>query len=140
MIQNIYFRTVFILEKCFMPILTLLIRLWMAKIFWYSGLTKISDWQTTIALFEDVYKVPFISSQIAAYVTVSSELICPILLSLGFAARFAAIPLIIITAVIQFSFLYKVEHFYWMLLFSILLCYGPGFFSVDYLIRKRFSH
>jgi len=46
----------------------LVVRLWIAEIFFMSGLTKIKSWTTTIALFEDEYKVPLLSAEFAAYI------------------------------------------------------------------------
>lgn len=132
-----YLRIASILENCLMPILILFIRIWMARIFWYSGLVKISDWQTTIMLFKDMYKVPMISPQIAAYLTAGSEIICPILLLLGIATRFASVVLLILTMVIQFTYLNQIEHIYWMILLSTILCYGGGFFSLDNFIYRK---
>ena len=40
--------------------------------------------------------------------------------------------------VIQFTYLNREEHIYWMLLLGILICQGAGKLSVDYLIKIRF--
>ena len=40
------------------PALDLGIRLWVANVFWKSGLTKLQSWDTTVALFESEYHVP----------------------------------------------------------------------------------
>ncbi|MBP9061262.1 MAG: hypothetical protein KBF98_13230, partial [Rhodoferax sp.] len=39
----------------------LLARLYVAKVFFMSGLTKLRDWDITLALFMDEYKVPLLS-------------------------------------------------------------------------------
>jgi len=109
----------------------------MAKIFWYSGLSKIDSWQSTLYLFKDMYKVPHIPPELAAYLTTSAELICPILLFFGIATRLAAIPMLIITAVIDLTYLDILEHDYWAMLLGIILLYGPGEISLDYIASKR---
>lgn len=142
MIHFIWFYYIAItqfLEKFVLSSLLLFIRLWMAKIFWYSGLTKISSWSSTIALFKYEYKVPFIYPELAAYLSASCELTCPIFLALGLATRLASIPMLIMAIVIQVTYLQRVEHLYWMMLLTLLICYGPGRFSIDYFIKQKFK-
>lgn len=42
------------------------------------------------------------------------------------------------TTVIQFTYEYSNEHYYWAILLATILCYGPGRLSIDSLITKRF--
>jgi putative oxidoreductase len=70
---TLYFKTTHLLEKFCMPLLVLGMRIWMARIFWYSGLTKISSWQGTVFLFKNEYKVPVIPPEIAAYMATTFE-------------------------------------------------------------------
>jgi putative oxidoreductase len=127
------------LESYGAPIMLLIMRLWMARIFWYSGLVKISDWQSTIALFQYEYKVPIINPELAAYMATMTELTCPILLTLGIATRFATIPMLIMTAVIQLTYFNSNEHFYWAMLLGTILCLGPGKISLDYWVRRKIA-
>lgn len=138
-ITNIYFKTIRILELIFMPILMLLMRFWMAQIFWYSGLTKISNWQATVFLFKDEYKVPVIPPEIAALLSTGVELAAPILLIFGLATRLTTLPMLAMTVVIQFTYEYSNEHYYWAMLLLAILCYGPGPLSVDNLIKRKFD-
>lgn len=114
-------------------------RFWMAKIFWYSGLTKISSWQSTVFLFKDEYKVPIIPPEIAAYFATAFELTCPVLLVLGLGTRFATLPMLAMTAVIQFTYLDLIDHSYWAMLLALILFYGPGSLSLDHFISKKLS-
>ncbi|MFI4954460.1 MAG: DoxX family protein [Gammaproteobacteria bacterium] len=139
LISRIILRSIHFLEDFAAPIILLIIRLWMARIFWYSGLVKISDWQSTLALFQYEYKVPLINPELAAYLAALTELTCPILLTLGIATRFATIPMLIMTIVIQFTYLDSSEHFYWAMLLATILCFGPGKISLDYWVRKRIA-
>lgn len=134
---EIYFFSVKLLEIYGLPILLLFIRIWMAKIFWYSGLTKISNWPATLFLFKEEYKVPFIPYEIAAYISTFFELGCPILLIVGFATRFATLPMIAMTVVIELTYTHSVEHYYWGMLFILILLHGPGRLSLDYYIANK---
>lgn len=133
-----YIQTTQWLNHIGMSLLILLMRLWIAKIFWYSGMTKITDWQSALFLFREEYKVPLIPPEIAAYLATAAELTCPILLVIGLATRFATLPLLCMTAVIQFTYLNFIDHAYWAMLLATILMYGPGVLSLDYFIKKKF--
>lgn len=138
-IITIYLSVLKVFEKIGLPVLMLFMRLWMAKIFWYSGLTKISNWQSTVFLFKEEYKVPIIPPEIAAYFATSFELICPVLLVLGLGTRLATLPMLAMTAVIQFTYLDLIDHRYWAMLLALILFYGPGTLSLDQVISKKFN-
>lgn len=120
------------------PVMMLTLRLWMAYVFWVSGVLKISDWSNTLALFTYEFPVPFLPPLLVAIFGTAFELICPVLLTLGLATRLATLPLIVMTAVINFTYQEATEHYYWAMLLGIILFYGPGKLSADYLIAKRF--
>ncbi|MGQ0677289.1 MAG: FAD-dependent oxidoreductase [Rhodospirillales bacterium] len=113
------------------PPYRLFIRLWMAEVFFTSGRTKIASWETTVALFAEEYKVPLLPPELAAYLATATELSAPVLLAVGLAARAAALPLIGMTFVIQFTYLDRAEHFYWMMLLGLIVLHGPGLLSLD---------
>lgn len=135
-VNNLNDKVVFILEKYAAPILLLVIRIWMASIFFKSGLTKIANIESTISLFEYEYSLPIISPIFATYCSIIFELGCSILLFLGLASRIAALPLIGMTLVIQFLVFQNPEHFYWLFLFSIILVFGGGKLSADFFLKK----
>lgn len=125
------------------PIVELAARLWLANVFWKSGLTKITSWDSTLNLFNYVYQVPWLSPDVAAVLATSVELGGAALLAAGLGSRFgtAALCVLNIVAVISYPDLSEVgrkDHFYWGLLLLIFLVRGPGKLSVDYLIRKHF--
>ena len=135
-----------LLEKA-APLVDFLIRLKMAAVFWSSGVNKLpsgflgigqGDWDTTLFLFEEEHPVPFLSTELAAYSGTFFEILCPILLVLGLGARPAAFILIMMTAVIEFTYNSYPEHQYWALLLAVILFRGAGILSVDFLIRKKF--
>lgn len=132
------------------PVIDLVIRLWMANIFWKSGLAKIADWDRTVFLFVNVFKAPVFPPYVAAVLATGAELICPVLLVLGLAARASSAVLIFLTFMAAISFHLGAEdasnnwgegylsHIYFTLLLAVTLLHGPGKLSIDYLIRKRY--
>ena len=77
--------------------------------------------------------------------TVFAEVLCSLLLILGFATRFAAIPLLItmMVAVLMIHggdpFAKKEIGTLYLVGYATLLLAGPGRFSVDYLIKRKLS-
>ena len=127
-----------ILEKLsFLPVLGL--RLWIANVFWKSGLTKIATWSSTIDLFAYEYKVPLLSPELAAQMGTAVELGAPVLLLLGLGARPAAAALLVMTAVIEFTYESYPIHQVWALILLLILFQGAGKASLDYFIRKFFQ-
>jgi putative oxidoreductase len=114
----------------------LLARLWIAKIFFLAGLTKIRDWEVTLLLFTEEYRVPLLPPAVAAFMGTAGELILPILLLVGLGTRFAALGLFIVNvvAVISYPGLSGVAmelHAYWAMLMAALLIFGAGHYSLD---------
>lgn len=134
------------LYKCFLtlttraqPLALLAARLWIAHTFWASGMVKISNMENTITLFAYEYNVPVIPPEIAAYSATFFELACSVALVLGFATRAATLPLLAMTAVIQFTYMPHVDHIHWALLLFVLLTHGAGTLSVDGWVKKKFA-
>lgn len=122
------------------PLAALLARLYVANVFFLSGLTKLRDWGTTVALFTDEYKVPLLSPAVAAVLGTAGELVLPVLLALGLAGRFSALGLFVVNAVavIALSEIAPVamqQHVLWGALLAYLSIYGPGSWSADRLIK-----
>ncbi len=124
-------------------ILLVVFRLYLAKIFFLSGLTKIKSWDTTLMLFQYEYEVPFIPYEIAAYLSTFAELVFPVLLVLGLAGRFSAGALFIlnIVAAIAYPDVSPAginDHYFWGTMLCILVFYGPGKIAIDTWLKKRF--
>ena len=120
------------------PFLDLLFRIGVGSVFFKSGLTKTANWTITVSLFRDEYRVPVIPPEIAAYMATTLELVCPVLLLLGLAARFGALALLGMTLVIQ-TFVYPEnwsEHLLWASLLLYVLTRGPGPLSLDHLVAR----
>lgn len=136
---KIYSKFILISNKL-QPLMLLVLRLWIAHIFWQSGLVKIEDFSNTIALFRDEYKTPFLPPEIAAVMSTLFELSCPILLTLGLGARLASLPLLAMTAVIQLTYDQNEQHIYWAMVLGVILVSGAGKISLDYFIGKQFNN
>ena len=85
------------------PLAALLARLYVAQVFFLSGLTKLRDWGTTVALFTDEYHVPLLSPTVAAAMGTAGELVLPVLLVLGLGGRFSALGLFVVNFVAVIS-------------------------------------
>lgn len=125
------------------PLALLAARLYVAKAFFWSGLTKIRDWDTTLALFADEYHVPVLPPEVAAVAGTTGELVLPVLLAIGLAGRFSAMGLFVLNIVAVLS-LQEIadaalqQHIFWGSLLTGLILWGPGKWSVDHYIAPRF--
>lgn len=146
-LANFYLSSLYKKYECFKkglecylsPLWLLVARLWMAKVFFYSGLAKIDSWQATVYLFTDMYKVPLLSPEFSAYSATAIELVCPVLLVLGIFSRFAVIPMLVMTAIIEMnmdSAADTITHFYWTMLLTSIMIFGPGKISLDCLAKR----
>lgn len=116
-------------------------RIGVGATFFKAGLLKYQSWEFTVKLFEQEYQVPLLHPAVAARIAMVQELTIPILLFLGLATRIATLPLLGMIAVIQ-TFVYPNaynEHLVWGSILLLLLTRGPGVFSIDYLIARRFG-
>lgn len=140
-VKNAYMSFIKLFD-CLAPLYLLAARFWVAKIFFMSGLTKIKDMESTLWLFHNEYKVPFINPDIAAYAGTAAELILPPLLLLGFCGRFAALVLFIfnIVAVVSYPQMGAAGmhlHYFWGALIASVLFFGPGKLSLDNWMCKK---
>jgi len=127
------------IANCLQPVANLIIRLYVARIFWISGKLKLSNWDTTVYLFEFEHPVPFVPANIAAFFGTGAELLFPIMLFFGFGARVAALGLIVMTAVMELTYQHQEAHYFWMFMMMIVFCYGPGKIAFDHIIAQKFA-
>ncbi len=135
-----YYNPILLHLACASSAMILIVRLWIAHVFWASGIVKIQDFSTTVLLFTNEHPVPYMPPMVAAIFSTAFELSCPALLTLGLAARIATLPLLVMTAIINFTYDNATEHYYWAMLLGMILCYGPGKISLDYWISKKINH
>jgi putative oxidoreductase len=119
-------------------------RLYVAQVFFLSGLTKLRDWSSTLALFNDVYQVPLLPPALAAYLGTAGELVLPVLLVLGLAARFAGAGLFVVNLMAalslsadDFSPAAEAQHTLWGVLAVVIALWGAGRWSVDRWLATR---
>lgn len=125
--------------------LDLAIRLYIAEVFFASGLSKIRDWDSTQILFREEYRVPLLSPDIAALMAAFGELFFPVLLGLGLATRFAALALTFINIIAVISYWHVLrdldaalaQHWYWGTLLLVTLLHGPGKIALDNFVWPR---
>ena len=126
-----------------LPALDVVLRLFLANVFFKSGLTKIQTWESTLYLFREEYHVPFLPPDFAAYLATGAELALPVLLILGLFGRFAALGLSILNIVAAYSYYDQLseaglnQHLYWGLLLAVLLLHGLDKWSLDNWLEKR---
>ena len=118
------------------PAAQLAARWYVGSVFFRSGLTKLRDWDTTLALFTDEYHVPLLNPTVAAWLGTGAELALPVLLVFGLFGRFAALGLTVLNVVAVLSLMdipdaALMGHVFWGSLLIALLLWGPGRWSVD---------
>ncbi len=132
------------------PLVLLATRLLVALPFWQAGLVKIRDWENTVFLFEEEYRVPVLSPALAALAGTAGELVFPVLLVIGLGTRLASIGLSVVNVVAVVAYAHVLlqagfeaavgQHRLWGYLLLVLIAFGPGAVSVDHwLSLKRVS-
>ncbi|KHT61795.1 membrane protein [Photobacterium gaetbulicola] len=124
------------------PLLLLFTRLWVAWIFFKSGMVKYNSWDSTLYLFEYEYQVPLLPWQIAAYTGTAAELILPVFLALGLFTRPMALALFVfnIIAVVSYPLLWEkgfFDHQLWGMMMLVNVFWGAGMISIDHLISSK---
>lgn len=123
-------------------------RIYVSWVFLKSGYLKLSDWGSTVALFEYEYHVPLLPPTLAAILGTAGELVFPVLLILGLFGRMSALGLqaVNVLAVISYSHVLFQDgfaaaigqHYLWGYILAVLALYGPGAWSMDnWLVTRR---
>jgi NADH dehydrogenase/putative oxidoreductase len=119
------------------PVLDLVVRLWLAQAFFRSGVLKIATWEATVFLYTQEHPVPGVAPGTAALLGTGIELVCPVLLVLGLFTRIAAVPLLLTTALLQFTYKPLDFHLLAMALLGLLIVRGPLALSLDHLLAPH---
>ncbi len=139
-------------------LISLIGRFSIAAIFWKSGQTKVQDFaidivsgefqlgvprlsDSAVYLFQEEYRLPLLSPELAATLAAFGEHVFPALLLIGLATRFSALALLGMTMTIQllvYPGAYP-THGVWAAVLLFLIARGPGRVSLDHLIARRFT-
>ena len=124
--------------------LLLAIRWFVAWQFLKSGWLKISNWESTLYLFQDEYHVPLLPPALAAVAGTAGELVFPTLLVAGLLGRYAAVGLSAVNVLAVISYAHVLlgegfeaalgQHYLWGSLLLVVAVFGPGRWSVDALL------
>lgn len=114
--------------------------------FWKAGLIKLGSWDSTLFLFQHEYRVPVLSPYAAAVLGTVGELLFPLMLFAGLAARLGALGLSIVNVVAVVAYAHVIfsagfentvnDHWLWGLMLLAVMVFGPGKLSLDYLICR----
>ena len=129
------------------PVADLVLRLYVSKVFFLSGLTKIQDWETTVFLFTEEYRTPFLPPLLAAIGGTAAELILPMLLTLGLLTRLAAFGLFAVNIVAVVSYYHVLhempaalqDHLEWGLILLMIASISCCRLGLDTLILRKFK-
>lgn len=132
------------LADALQPLVALALRLYVARVFFASGLVKIGNWFGTLGLFENEFHVPLLSPHAAAVLGTAAELGLPVFLALGLGTRAAALALFVfnVVAVISYPGLSDAglrDHCLWGTMLAVTFFYGPGRMSLDAWLRRRLA-
>ena len=122
-------------------------RLYVANVFFASGLESLRSWDATLYLYQNEFHVPLLSPGMAAVLGTGGEVLLPPLLALGLLGRFGALGLTVVNAVAVDSFYYALQppgilhHVLWACLLAMVALWGPGKWSFDHVLgRLRFQN
>jgi putative oxidoreductase len=134
----LYGRAAALLDAVPWSLLALVMRVAAFVVFWRSGMVKLADWDGTLALFADEYKVPLLPPGAAAVLATTVEVGGSVLILLGLGTRFAALAFLGMVAVIQ-TFVYPQawpDHVQWLGFLLPLLVRGGGSVSLDHVVQR----
>ena len=132
-------RALELLDSIPYSVIALIARAATFSVFFRSGTQKLSDWNATLLLFQNEYRVPVLPPHLAAYLAASLELGGSVLVLVGLATRLSVLALLGLVAVIQ-VFVYPSawpDHIQWLAFMFVLLARGPGALSLDHLLTSR---
>jgi putative oxidoreductase len=123
------------------------LRFALATPFWFSGLTKWDGFLTLSfgakTLFAEDFKlhilgaqIPYPAPELMATLSGVAELAFPIMLVLGLGARYAALGLLAMTAIIQLTVPdgWANFHLLWAAAALAIMTFGPGKIALDYVL------
>jgi NADH dehydrogenase/putative oxidoreductase len=118
------------------PKLDLLVRLAIAQGFFVSGVLKVTNWEAALYLASHEYPVRWMDPVLAAWLGAAIELVCPVLLAAGLLTRYAALPMLVLTLVEQFSYNALDSQLFTAALLGWYVVHGAAGLSLDALLRR----
>lgn len=123
----------------------LIARLYIARVFFLSGYSKIQDWETTLYLFREEYHVPLLKPELAAVCGTAGELTFSVLLALGLFTPLSALALFVLNIVAFVSYYHALietpaawhDHLEWGIIIALLMTAKSGALTLDRLIARR---
>ncbi|MDA8095617.1 MAG: DoxX family protein [Betaproteobacteria bacterium] len=116
-------------------------RLYVADVFFASGLESLRSWDATLWLYQNMFQVPLLPPDVAAVAGTAGELLLPPLVAFGVFGRFGALGLFVVNAVAFLSYRHTLPvpsltpaalfHAIWGILIALVVLWGPGRWSVD---------
>jgi putative oxidoreductase len=113
---------------------------WRSGILKWSGFLQLSD--TAVTLFTDEFMLHlpggpyhYPAPAVTAFLSGCGEIMFPVMLVLGFATRFAALGLLVMTAIVELTVPdgWPV-HITWAAMALGIMAWGPGRLSIDHLL------
>ncbi len=92
----------------------------------------------TIAFFTSRFVGSPLPPSLMASIVSYAEFILPVMLVLGFASRFAAVGMLMLTALFQIYLIPSAlwtTHIYWAAMLLVIVSRGPGAVSLDHIVR-----
>jgi putative oxidoreductase len=130
---------IFTLNAVPYDVIALICRAATFSVFIRSGTQKLSDWSSTLMLFQNEYHTPVLPPDVAAYAATTLEIGCSSLILLGLLTRVSTLLLLGMTLTIQL-FIYPdawPTHIQWLAFMIVLVLRGPGRVSLDALIGPK---
>lgn len=121
------------------PLVDVLTRLSLGKVFFLSGMSKLGNWPLALELAQHEYPVRWLDFHTAAAVGAAIEVGGSILLVLGLLVRPAALAMMVLSAVIQLDYRQVDANLFWIALFGWYVVHGAGPLSLDRLLAKGLS-
>lgn len=135
-----------------MSVTQLALRFAVALPFWRSAQTKWTGWfelsDSQAFLFQEEFRLHLFGARFAfpfpeltAHVTAIAETVLPVLLVLGLATRFAALGILLMTAVIQLTVPdgWATYHLPWAAMALAVMTFGPGRLALDHVLARMFA-
>jgi putative oxidoreductase len=131
------------------PLVLLGTRWFVSWQFLKSGWLKLTEWDTTLFLFRDEYRVPVLPPGAAAVAGTFGELFFPLLLVAGLFTRVGALGLFAVNALAVISYWHVLgsegfeaalaQHVLWGYMLAVIAVMGGGGISVDAWLERHRS-